>query len=544
MRRYEVTDRDGLARIGLYRTDEGDVITPSAVEVTELFPGLLESSHSNVPLGAPEGFVSAYEAEYEGVVCVHPASEKVGESGDCLMATNWHTVLDNPRHYVEWLLAMKDRHPPDALWYAPAAALPSNVATLISSGFDLFDFTAVDLKSAQGFFCTSDGEFKADQWQDKGICNCTGCTTGDLRLHNRLALQQEIAVVRHFISEGHLRELMEKRCRNGAPQVSILRLLDNESEKVEPQIPIARSVQMWANSGESIRRPEIRRFAERVIERFRPARSDVAVIIPCSAKKPYSLSQSHRRFQATIRNRGHELIITSPLGLVPRELERIYPAAHYDVPVTGYWDLEERAFISEILVRYFTKNSYKRVIAHIDGDALEIMKEAASRLGIEIECTCEDNRPTSTASLSRLDEALTGERRKQPDIIGGTLSWQFGTVPDIKGLMIRGRNPRERVTKGKTQFFSIDPGTGLFRPTMFGWELLGDCYQVKIDNFVPKGDVLAPGILDADLAIRPGDEVFVTGPSAVATGKAVMGASEMLSSKRGVAVIVRKVKKL
>ena len=34
-------------------------------------------------------------------------------------------------------------------------------------------------------------------------------------------------------------------------------------------------------------------------------------------------------------------MVTSPLGLVPRSLEDFWPAAHYDIPVTGDWDSDE-----------------------------------------------------------------------------------------------------------------------------------------------------------------------------------------------------------
>ena len=83
-----------------------------------------------------------------------------------------------------------------------------------------------------------------------------------------------------------------------------------------------------------------------------------------------------------------------------------------------------------------------------------------------------------------------------------------------------------------------------FRPTFDGWELIESGYRVYIDNFVPQGDILAPGVSDCDRDIREGDEVLVVGENALATGKAMMGADEMLSSRRGVAVRVRKVKKL
>jgi archaeosine synthase len=90
--------------------------------------------------------------------------------------------------------------------------------------------------------------------------------------------------------------------------------------------------------------------------------------------------------------------------------------------------------------------------------------------------------------------------------------------------------------------FSLDTGTGLIRPTFEGWKLLGEGYRVEISDFVPQGDILAPGIVSADPAIREGDEVLVVGPRVFGTGRAAMGAHEMTRSKRGVAVRVRKIK--
>ena len=60
--------------------------------------------------------------------------------------------------------------------------------------------------------------------------------------------------------------------------------------------------------------------------------------------------------------------MTSPLALVPRELEEAYPAASYDVPVTGRWDREERAWLTSCLEAYLKKNRYARIVAHLDGE--------------------------------------------------------------------------------------------------------------------------------------------------------------------------------
>jgi archaeosine synthase len=109
---------------------------------------------------------------------------------------------------------------------------------------------------------------------------------------------------------------------------------------------------------------------------------------------------------------------------------------------------------------------------------------------------------------------------------------------------VRGKPWRRLVVRGREQVFSIDAATGLFRPTFAGWNLLGERYRVLIDDFIPQGDILAPGVTGADDRIREGDEVLVVGKRAVATGRAAMGADEMCRSSRGVAVKVRKVRKL
>ncbi|MDD1653784.1 MAG: DUF5591 domain-containing protein, partial [Methanomicrobiales archaeon] len=334
--------------------------------------------------------------------------------------------------------------------------------------------------------------------------------------------------------------LVEARSRLHPAQVAILRLLDGEYPFLETYAPIARSGPLLATTGEALRRPEIRRFGERLTDRYLPPRSDVAVLLPCSARKPYSASKSHQKFRAAIRDRAHELIVTSPLGLVPRDLERIYPAAHYDVPVTGYWDREELAVIASVIARYLARHPYGRVLAHLEGGALDAARMAAREAGVVLEETAR-SRPTSPDALRDLNAALEGERVVRPDVVRGTLSWQFGTDVDTRGLQVRGKPPSRRVVRGRTPFFTLDEGTGLLRPTFEGWNLIPSGYRVEIDDFVPRGDIMVPGVVAADRRIREGDEVLVTGPRALATGRAAMGAGEMHRSGRGVAVRVRKI---
>jgi archaeosine synthase len=166
---------------------------------------------------------------------------------------------------------------------------------------------------------------------------------------------------------------------------------------------------------------------------------------------------------------------------------------------------------------------------------------AAGACGVTLEETGGEH-PSDPDSLAALDAALDGERRRPTDMVRGVLAWQFGVTVDTRGMILRGRPPQERVERGGKILFTLDAGTGLLRPTFEGWTLIPDGYRVRIDAFTPKGDILAPGVTSADGGIREGDEVLVEGEGVTATGRAAMGGTEMLRSRHGVAVRVRKIK--
>jgi len=537
---FDVRKRDGLARIGLLKNGEIILSTPAVCNMQEIFPSLGERAFTNLPLSAGVSDAEAFFTAGAEPSAVHPNAEAAEDAGVYLFA-NWNNTLTDSRRYIEYLEKLYAKIRPDAARYAPASALPSNVASLIYCGFDLFDYTAVDLCTIQGKFCTTEGEFEAD-YMEKGICGCEGCRTGDLKLHNRLALEREIANARLWIERGQIREYMEMRCRMQPEQVEILRRLDR-TDAFDGLYPAVRSSRFRANAGESMFRREIALFEERLVSRYVPPRSDICVLLPCASRKPYSLSRSHQMFMRVVDSRAHEVIVTSPLGVVPRELELVYPAGHYDVPVTGYWDLEEQELLTGFLTAYLEKHKYERILCHLEGGAKAVALEAAKRAGVTLEITCNDDRPLSQESLRALNAALEGSRKVKNDFIHGTMLFQFGEDVDTKGLVVKGRYPQVKALLKKTQLFTTDPTTGFIRPTHEGWARIKG-YRVKIsEGFIPQGDVLAPGVADCDPRIREGDEVLVEGDGYLATGKAAMGAQEMLSSKRGVAVKVRKTRK-
>ncbi len=486
-------------------------------------------------------------------VLVHPFSVKEPEKADVYVLGN-AGALRNPRDLVAAIVGVREKIAPDTALYAPALATPANLALLVYLGVDLLDGTRVLADGLLGRYHTRDGVWKASELVELP-CLCQHCQemaasgrkTQLLVTHNLQKLEEELLAVREAIRSETIREYIERQVRVTPEQTTALRLLDQEHQYLEKRTPQSRRSTFYANCAESLGRVEVTRFAERVINRYKAPQSDVLLLLPCSAKKPYSLSRSHRLFAESIgshRRYLHELILTSPLALVPRELEEAYPAASYDVPVTGHWDREERAWLCSCLDAYLKRNRYARIVAHLDGE----LEQAVKGSGIEATFT---GGGTKGPALDRLSaavaEACHGAMRL-PDLrllrYRAHADYYFGQ--GAGDLLLEGKiivKGREIQDEQKRPLAATTP-SGMIALSLAGarrLEPLGK-YIVKIGDFLPKGSLLAPGVLDADEQIRPGDEVIVVGEKAFGIGRAKMSGWEMIASRRGVAVEIRHIK--
>src|SRR5207247_406697 len=361
-----------------------------------------------------------------------------------------------------------------------------------------------------------------------------------------------MCLLRTHVNCGRLREMVERGVANAPWNTDIVRHLDLRGyDLVEPYTPVAGG-ELLAYSRESLTRPEVVRFRRRVRERYaKPPSARVLLLLPCSARKPYSLSRSHRRFRDAIlasKNPSvvHEVIVTSPLGLIPRELERFYPARAYDIPVTGDWSRDEAAVVADDLRAYVETNRYDAVVAHL-GAEMPIVREA-----VPDAIPTSKERPASDESLASLAYALneaTARSERVPkglrfaEEMANVARFQFGETGRalVDGATFRGRFPNVRIIRGGRQV-AMHTGRGALALTLDGGAILSerDAYWVEIEDFLPKGNVFAVGVVDAAREIRPGDEVVVRHAGELrAVGTARLSWREMVDLRRGEAVHVR-----
>jgi archaeosine synthase len=79
--------------------------------------------------------------------------------------------------------------------------------------------------------------------------------------------------------------------------------------------------------------PEFETSYRYIIENYDVTPCDIAIFMPCSVRKPYSQSPSHQLIRTIISQvlepSQYHIIVFGTCGIVPAELEEMYPYAHY-----------------------------------------------------------------------------------------------------------------------------------------------------------------------------------------------------------------------
>ena len=79
--------------------------------------------------------------------------------------------------------------------------------------------------------------------------------------------------------------------------------------------------------------PEFEKSYRYIIDEYDITPREVAVFMPCAVRKPYSTSPSHQLIRSVLAQvldpSRYHIVIFGTCGIVPAELEGMYPYAHY-----------------------------------------------------------------------------------------------------------------------------------------------------------------------------------------------------------------------
>ena len=459
-------------------------------------------------------------------------SSGVVESEDIIMILNTLELIERPKQFVRKIMSIRNDLGWNRLIYAPGIGDPFLIPVLVYMGINVFDDIFLRKQSYKGLRYTPLGVVKDQSPLE----------------HNQNFVQDQMAVIREAIKNGTLREMVEK-FQFSSKALEILRILDfSYYEAMEPVFP-SRTPYIMANSIESLERPDLKRYRDRIMNVYeKPVNREVALIMPCSARKPYSTSRTHMEILSRIsefRKYLHELIVTSPVALVPRELENVYPAMFYNIPVVGHWYEDEKIMMKDTLSAYLKRNAYKKIIAYITED-LGFISEIlpADSLIIEGNIKSEAHLKALYSALDSTVKETDLRRGNRMDQHVSRAGFQFGNwigkyIENSK--VINNYNQEMLVVEGKPALvFNEHLGKYTINKSSAKWFIENGKFLVEIDDFKPTSNVYSVGVMDATDDIRPEDEVVLHhGGEVKGVGIAKMPYSAMKTLKKGVAVKVR-----
>jgi archaeosine synthase len=409
---------------------------------------------------------------------------------------------------VRAILAIKKAFPSALLW-APAIGGPDNIAVLTWLGVDLFDLARSREAAVEKMYLTMNGVLQCASSQDYSF--------DQQLMHWQLAKQE----VHSAFQLGTLRELAEQQALNSPRLVEHLRF-HKEITLDEPgflERHMNAEDRFRCYSFQSFSDPLIHDWVDYISRQYQsqPKLSKVLVLLPCSERKPYRLSKSHAKFLDILGHYDLEhLMVTSPLGIVPRSLEDVWPASHYDIPVTGTWTQDEILRIQNVLKSFLERHSFQMIINHSTIDINHLHEHVIS--------TRNGFGALSSQALKHLDEAVQNAIKEFG--VGRTKASQalmnrFQAIADkimkssswLDDCVIRGKPPRWRIEHNGQQIaiWSIDRNAFSFSKAAI--DLLHQHNALPRVQLLPKvnwnGDIFPHMVESYDVDLRKNDDVLV-----------------------------------
>ncbi|TFG18697.1 MAG: hypothetical protein EU530_08450 [Promethearchaeota archaeon] len=503
---------------------------------------------------------------------------------------------------VDTFLRLKKLFPADLLYIASGLILPYEYAFLINLGFDAIDLSYL---LHTGYFGLYYRHEEGMEWVRKlhsieeFACNCEECDVvrelltefsvisdipsfyTNFALHNLRCGLMEIERVRKNIQRGSLSTYLERKSQLSLLLLSALRHIQKNYPSIfNSTQSLNKETSLPCTTPLSYHNPNVEQYRQKLRHNVEPRpNTKICIFLPCSMGKPYSKSKSHRNFIKIIKNAAKkwykyisEVIITSPLGIVPREIEEVFPAAHYDISVTGDWDAEELQLTSREIVDWIKKLPHNvKIIAYLHGGYQKAFELAMQIIESEEKSTITYSIPSnidefSDAIIHSLEELTKQETSGR---IGDSLSneeqsikmiadFQFGTgagtaLIGSAARFLQSRNDNIKTingfeSHGKLQLGRYLRSSGHITLNYQGGERLSEQPGIAVTlntADISGTTIFKPGIEHVDEGLCAGDECVILGPNSeyLGVGSLVVRSETYSRMRRGAVVKIRKLKK-
>ncbi|MFQ6065641.1 MAG: tRNA guanosine(15) transglycosylase TgtA, partial [Candidatus Bathyarchaeia archaeon] len=252
---------------------------------------------------------------------------------------------------VEMIITAKMNLPVDRPLHLFGAGHPFMFALAVALGCDLFDSAAYAKYAREERYLTEHGTTRLSELR-YFPCSCPVCRKNDpegvlemeeakkqkmLAEHNLHVSFSEIKLTKQAIVEGRLWEHLELRMHGHPSLLKALKSLHKYTEYLETQSPVTKKRGFFFLSSLGLARPEITRHRKRLLERYSPPKARFLMLLPQTRMKPFHKSNEHQKVLKKVQQRMekkndfHVCIYAAPFGVVPIELDGVYPLSQYEI---------------------------------------------------------------------------------------------------------------------------------------------------------------------------------------------------------------------
>ena len=283
---------------------------------------------------------------------------------------------------VDMVMTAKQNLPMDRPLHLFGAGHPFMFALAVALGCDMFDSAAYALFARQDRYMTEAGTLRLREIE-YFPCSCPECIRTNpsevkgmskperqrfLARHNLHVSLAEIRRIKQAINEGRLWEHLETRSYGHPALLSALKQLAKYADYLEANSPVSKKSGFFFYGAADLARPEVRRHAKRLEERYTPPKNaQILLLLPQTRTKPFHRSREHARIINDIerklglkRSLIHVCTYSAPFGVVPPELDEVYPLSQHEVALP--LDCETITYVAKQAESFLMRSNYREVI--------------------------------------------------------------------------------------------------------------------------------------------------------------------------------------
>jgi 7-cyano-7-deazaguanine tRNA-ribosyltransferase len=278
---------------------------------------------------------------------------------------------------VDMILTAKMNLPIDRPLHLFGAGHPFMFSLAVALGCDFFDSAAYALYAREGRYMTETGTFRLSEL-DYFPCTCSKCTKTTpkqalelppkerevfLAEHNLYVCTAEMRRIKQAIRDGRLWEHMEMRAHSHPALLTAVKRLTKYRNFIEKHSPATKNSGLFFYNSLSLVRPEVVRHQELLTERYTPPKqAKTLILMPQTQTKPFHKSQQYKQIMKKLKQQNtktHTCFYAAPFGIVPIELDEVYPLSQHETATPLDKDTVE--YVAERTADYVNRTNYKTI---------------------------------------------------------------------------------------------------------------------------------------------------------------------------------------